>query len=257
METNQNGRVGFREYLVIAMAIVIFILLFIWAWSLRSDLNNKDKELSNLIVEKAKLQKDLDDCNENSEYLLLQIDSLKNLIPEKKIVQPTRVKARVQEPLEATVYLNVKVREDNVTTVARAPEVVKKDLIVTQPQTRSASSSSVTTSIPSYYYDELGEIKFCVRLGGSENRHLPHLAIYDGIIAQENNLSGYNWVVLPSRNMTGDWGVTEDGTFYVISSLIDKYLTNSDRGIVELKGPATNWKAEQMSKSGGYYIYKK
>lgn len=246
-----------NEIIITSIAFVIIIIILIWAYPQRKKASECAQELEGLKVETVEVKKKLEDCKKAKLILQNQLDSLMNQIEEKKNTKP-RVKTRVQEkPAEATVILNVKVREQAEVSVARAPEPPKNDLIRTQkPVTRSVSTTS--SAVPSYYYDQNGLIPFSVRLGGSENRHLPHLAIYDGIVAVDNDISGYNWAVVATKGIKGDWGFNETTmTFYVKASLIEKYLTSSDKGIIEIKAAATNWEPKQMTKSGDYYIYKK
>lgn len=124
--------------------------------------------------------------------------------------------------------------------------------------TRQLSQVS-TQTFPAHFYEPGTKgVKFCIRLGGDEKRHLPHLAIANGgIKAEANGISGFNWVLDgPVADLVGDWGITPDGTFFVSEKLVNAYLSASDNGIIEIKAPATNWRAMQMTRFDGYYIYK-
>jgi len=106
-------------------------------------------------------------------------------------------------------------------------------------------------------------ILFCIRLGGSQDRHVPHLAMLNGEKfgdSRTNNQSGFNWEIAPEEltdGFVGEYGLTKDGTFYVKRSLVDRYMVSSDNGLVEIKTTATGWNPTQMKISGGYYFYKK
>ncbi len=214
--------------------------------------------------ENKSLKEALYNCNENGLLLLKQIDSLRELIPVKKVAVATTPRPQVRtQPTENRLVIDVRVndqRETPVRQVYQEPVIAKAYV----PEARTAFISSETeTAFPSFYYEEK-VIKMCLRLGGDNNRHLPHLGIFDGIIAQDNSISGYNWVLTPTETITGDWGITRDGTFYVSIKLVDRYITKSDKGIVEIKAPATNWLPVKMKKNDnpnddcyGYYTYKK
>lgn len=124
----------------------------------------------------------------------------------------------------------------------------------------SNESSSPSSLSPIFFENGSKKVKFCVRLGQNEGRHLPHLAMLDGDNfdnSEDNTKSGFNWSVTPTDGYSGLYGVTKSGTFYVAASIIEKYLESSDNGIVELKSTATGWSAKKMYKENGYYIFKK
>lgn len=158
----------------------------------------------------------------------------------------------------APVYRTPKSYVAPVARQQAAPAPVQERTVIRAEEPVVNTVEEVNT-LPSYFY-EVGTkgVKFCVRLGGSEKRHLPHLAITSGMLNTESNgISGYNWVVLgPVSDLVGDWGVTRDGTFFVSVKMIDSFLTTEDDGIVELKAPATSWVAKPMTRFGDYYIYR-
>lgn len=112
-----------------------------------------------------------------------------------------------------------------------------------------------------YYEGNAKDILFCARLGGDQSRHLPHLAMLNGESfgdAQANNQSGFNWHVFKlADGPSGDYGVTSDGTFFIAKSLIDRYICDADRGIVEIKTTATGWQPRPMTLVGNYYTFKR
>lgn len=159
-------------------------------------------------------------------------------------------------------------KKGRVNTTPPAPSAAEPVIhIITEGSNQSAPAASGTRQLsqastqtfPAHFYEPGTKgVKFCIRLGGDEKRHLPHLAIASGgIKAEANGISGFNWVLDgPVADLVGDWGITPDGTFFVSEKLVNAHLSASDNGVVEIKAPATNWQAMKMTRFDGYYIYK-
>lgn len=178
---------------------------------------------------------------------------------QKEIAELKELARRLAQAKAQKQEVVVKVVHENV------PPIQKPDAIQTAPAAEVVKPVEVkkTSSfkLPSYFYEDASGAKWCSRLGGNEGRHLPHLAISDGIIGEENGISGFNWLETElCEKIEGDRGLTTTGTFFVIKSFIDKYMIQSDRGIVEIKAPATGWQPKKMTieRHNGvdYYVYK-
>ncbi len=141
--------------------------------------------------------------------------------------------------------------------LAKQPIVIKKQIAI------KTEKKPVVKDLSDIYYESTAKIiYFCVDLGNNPGHYLPHLAILNGEDfgknAQKNNQGGYNLVINKlSSKITGDYGVTEEGIFFISKKLIDRYISQSDRGLVEIKTTATNWQLKKMTISGNYYIFKK
>lgn len=240
-------------YLWIIIIILSLVLVFMYKAG-----KKKDAFLRGSGSQVALLEKMLGNCQDKAtksiDSLELIIKDLKRLLEEKPKERVVRIPvAKKEEPVVVNINLDIdKLLSERVsqTPVSQSQETEEVQVVLRAPE----SKSSTPNLLPSYYY-ESGAIVFCVRLGGSENRHLPHLGIYDGIIAEENGLSGFNWLVTPISKISGDWGVTTDGSFFVSRRLIERYMSRSDNGLVEIKAPATNWQPKKMMIDGEYYVY--
>jgi hypothetical protein len=124
------------------------------------------------------------------------------------------------------------------------------------PSVANAKTQPATTGQLAEYYEN-GRIPFCIRLGGNSNRHIPHLAMrkYDFTDAESNGIGGFNWYLSgTSADLVGDYGCTNEGTFYVSAKIIDAYLISADNGVIEILAKGFGWTAKKMEKFGDYYI---
>lgn len=251
---SSNGQKAVLIIMILALIGVFFLL--IGRNTLKINERNGRETIERLELKNQNLQESLYNCRLHGTELERQIDSLKALIPIAKAPTSIAQVTRPVKPADNRLIIDVRVidqREAPVRQVYQEPVMTK----ASAPEARTAFiSNDIETAFPSFYYEEK-VIKMCLRLGEDDNRHLPHLGIFDGIIAQDNGISGYNWVLTPTETIIGDWGITTDGTFYVSTKLVDKYITKSDKGLVEIKAPATNWLPVAMVRNGGYYTYKK
>ncbi|MDA3802487.1 MAG: hypothetical protein PF488_01135 [Patescibacteria group bacterium] len=201
---------------------------------LRNCQNNKVVEESTEVEEKEEV-KEVEDAKSDEPVI--------KIITDKKQIKP--------KPQKITPKPQKK------TTIVSTPEPEKKEEKVVPAKVYEPRIESTEYYFPAHFYEPGTEgVKFCVRLGGNEKRHLPHLAIVNGHMNIEpNGISGYNWVVGgPVSDPVGDWGITNDKMFFVSVDMIEQFLKPDDNGIVELKAPATNWKPVRMEKFGDYYV---
>lgn len=279
MTTNKTGypkinrkssRYRIKKWVVILFLILLSILLFFLIRNqkdlgrLRGERSGIEYRLEQRNREVGELKKDLASCLERSKGLQQTIDSLEQLLAPEKPVAKAPVRRVTAKPVASSkpepITLNIVVKvadQPRAEPVANNNDyrVTTKSQPVAQASAPEVRIVGTAMTFPDFYYDGLGNISFCLRYGGDENRHLPHLAIHDGIIAVDNNKSGYNWLVTPIDKIMGDWGFTKDGTFFVSTRLVERYLIRSDKGLVEIKAAATGWQAKEMRKSGDYYIY--
>lgn len=197
-------------------------------------LNNNIKTLNGVIdslkLENAQVYKDLSNCQAS-----------------KKVVRPAK-------------------------RVVRKP-VIRRVVVVRQfvrPQQYSAPQYSAPVAVtrneqPPVTEDNLSELRdgneeilACFRTNGSKDQHFPHYAIDRGASvgnAKGNNMRGYNYVLTPVESISGNVGVTKDGTFFISASYLKKYLNMSGESLkyVDLlyKG---NWGGARMSLQNGYYV---
>jgi hypothetical protein len=156
------------------------------------------------------------------------------------------------------VIANAKLVKTNKALVGKIKNQVSK-VVPKVEQTKKLKAGSFALD---QYYAEDGKIYFCVNLGNSPRRYLPHLAIikeHKFATVSKNEDGGWNWFIDSlSPKMTGDYGVITDGTFYVSKTLIDEFIKKSDNDLVEIKTTATSWQTKEMSVSAdsNYYIYK-
>jgi len=126
-----------------------------------------------------------------------------------------------------------------------------------QPNLTSKKTQTVKTGLPEEYYDSDGSVPCCIRLGGNSNRHIPHIGMrdFDFADAKSNGIGGFNWYLKgTTADLTGDYGCTHDGTFFISAKLVEKYLIKADGGKIELIAKAFDWVPRQMEKFGDYYI---
>jgi hypothetical protein len=145
--------------------------------------------------------------------------------------------------------------------VPPAPPVMKKSTPVVEPVMVSAVSVQTVVADDglAYLMDSEGRILCCFRVNGSRDGHFPHYAMDRGAIVPEavdNGQKGYNLSLKPTETMVGNYGVTNDGTFYVSRRYLESYLNSSGQALkyVDLlyKG---NWGGVRMTLSGNYYVY--
>lgn len=255
MATNQNNGGSLTSvYLLLAVALLLGVLTLMKSdriekslitekssnaliQSYQQQLFAKELQVNTLTLQNQYLEEKLADCNSD-----LQANVTEEAPPPAKKTT-TRAAAPVVKKAPAPVVQQ-----------APAPPVTKK-VVSAAPV---ASREEIYT-LPSYFYESGTKgVIFCIRLGGQESRHLPALAISQGMInVEDNGIGGSNWVVDGAvSDLVGDWGVTRDGTFFVSAKLIEAFLTASDNGIVELKAPATSWVPKQMTKIGDYYTFR-
>lgn len=146
------------------------------------------------------------------------------------------------------------------TIVVEAQKPATQTIVLQAP--KSSTSGLV---FPSYFY-EAGDkaAKFCVRVDGRSDGHLPHLAINDGRISPDdptvlaNSDGGFDWISEKGMpDFVGDWGVVQnngDIIFFVSAALIELYLQPGSEQ-VDLNAPATRNVYRRMTKFEDYYVY--
>jgi hypothetical protein len=136
--------------------------------------------------------------------------------------------------------------------------------VVNQPvpivQSGSPTPVNSGTDNLSYLRDQDGKIIFCVQANGREDLYFPHYAMQHGIVFsnfQNNQIKGYNWDVAPSPKYKGDYGVTNNGIFYVSDVLIRSSLQKGGITLenLSIKCPFTGWLSKQMTQEGEFWIY--
>ncbi|MDD2354002.1 MAG: hypothetical protein PHH52_01960 [Patescibacteria group bacterium] len=130
-------------------------------------------------------------------------------------------------------------------------------------KTRTAPSSVTPGLVNLDYLRQGGEILYCIRANEREDMYFPHYAMNQGVRFNnpiiDNQIKGYNFLVEPTEGYQGDYGITNQGVFYVSNTLIMESLRSGGvpfDNVVEIKAPFTGWDLRKMTKSGDYWIYK-
>lgn len=253
-------------FLLIGLALVVFLFIaYQYKQKNVQDITPTTTEdrLTIALVENATLSERvrcLEEMLRNCQEDKVSTTTISNeVVEETKSSNGPVIKIIDQKPKVKTEVKRTIVKTET-KPVVKTETVKKVQKVETAPAiVYGAGNSASENYFPAYFYEPGTEgVKFCVRLGGDESRHLPHLAISSGNInAEANGISGYNWVILgPVSDLVGDWGITEDKTFFVSVKLVESFLRVEDNGIVELKAPATNWQPKVMTRFGDYYIFR-
>lgn len=120
------------------------------------------------------------------------------------------------------------------------------------------------------YLRQDGKITWCAQINGNPKLHFPQYAQNKGakFTATNSNLTkdGNNWVVEPVPDIEGDYGITEDGVFFIKIAMIkqvlalpiseDDGITDAERVLKEVyyKGTYGGWRKILMTEFGDYYI---
>ncbi len=158
------------------------------------------------------------------------------------------------------------------TTTARtttAPRTATTPRVVTPPPPPPASTTQSAPTPPSTAVRPAGTvgkanldglrqngiIPFCVMVNNNGGWHFPQLAMDLGAsfprIAKNPTGDGTNWVVEQSEWMEGDYGVTDDGIFFVSDALLSS-ITKAQVTQVTMKAPLIR----EMKKEGNYWTFK-
>ena len=152
-----------------------------------------------------------------------------------------------------------------------AKKVIKKPAIKKSPANKITKVTPAPTLRPVQsnnqssnnlaYLREGGKILFCVRANGQRDLHFPDYAMQRGFTfsgSRDNKIAGYNLEVEPTDGFIGDYGVTNDGTFYFSDAIIKKALQIGGLTLefLDIKCTNTNWDAKPMAMENGYWIYK-
>ena len=84
-----------------------------------------------------------------------------------------------------------------------------------------------------------GSTEWCARLDGSEGHHVPHLM--GG--GEDNGRGGKNWLSTKTANGSEDFGILEDGTYFIKFSYLQEAGMTS---FVDLKSAEFGWAAKRM-----------
>jgi len=253
-------------FLLIGLALLVFVFIayqYKQKNTQRSNPQTTEQRLTAVLIENATLSERvrcLEEMLRNCQEDKVSTTTVSNeVVEESKPASGPVIKIIDQKPNVKTEVKKSIVKTET-KPVVKTETVKKVQKVETAPTIiYGGGNNSTENYFPAYFYEPGTEgVKFCVRLGGDESRHLPHLAISSGNInAEANGISGYNWVVLgPVSDLVGDWGITEDKTFFVSVKLVESFLRTEDNGIVELKAPATNWQPKVMTRFGDYYIFR-
>jgi len=264
-------------YILGTVSVIILVFLLLRAGKLTSESTNLKAELHQreLVIERQNgeirnLQFQLQACESRTVTTYQAPDPGSGVASGSggaNVGSGTNSKSSILEPMntpppakkQTTITKKTPTQTTQRVVVEQAPPA--STIVVTAPK----AQSSTTLVFPSYFYEgNSKDAKYCVRVDGRSDGHLPHLAINDGRIDLSdptilaNNTGGYDWISSqPLPDFVGDWGIVQSGNnliFFVSARLIDLYLQpGSDQ--VEINAPATRNIYKKMTKFEDYYVY--
>lgn len=115
------------------------------------------------------------------------------------------------------------------------------------------------TSDLSHVKNVNGDIIFCVMANNDGGMHFPQYALDRNVrftaVASNTTQDGSNWIVKPTREMEGDYGITYDGTFFVSHEVLQATMSQPLSSLA-IKSEFTRWQPLPMKKENGYWIYR-
>jgi hypothetical protein len=196
--------------------------------TLRSDKIELENIIATLTGRMDTLQMTVDTLQKDTAALRAEIACLKVKMVQYKLTpncepEPVKVKA----PAKKTV-----VKAPTKVTVKKEPAPAPSVAIVTYEPAPTKTTVIAYAPIQS---EEIWTVAFvsggkplemCLQINGLENGFVPHLAMMNGMRFTEvadNGRGGYNFVIRnTTQNFIGDYGLTNDGIFYVRKSVVDK-----------------------------------
>ena len=201
---------------------------------------------------------------------------------EKIEVREERIEVQYQHDHAYADYASLERRivslENKVLNLEKQKEQqVTRPVTQTTPRTRTAPVTPTPTPAPppkpepepsrapdrkadlSHIKNVHGQILFCVMANNDGGMHFPQYALERGVkfngIQSNTTADGNNWIVNPTEEIRGDYGVTYSGTFFVSHEVIQATMAMP---LVNLgiKAGFTSWNTKEMTKENGYWIYK-
>lgn len=265
------------EKKVLYGVIIVLVIILVWGWfSLDTKISQVDQAEQNekvlidsvkfLNSQNAGLESSLQNCqgNDNSSELEDSIKTLNDSInglnggitalnEALNECQASKARPAIKVKKPVARKPSVVIRAARPSVVIRAARPANTPVVIVRDETSAADNLSELR-------DGNEEILACFRTNGSKDQHFPHYAIDRGASisnARGNNMRGYNYVLTPVENISGNVGVTKDGVFFISANFLKKYLNTSGETLryVDLlyKG---NWGGARMTLQNGYYILK-
>lgn len=198
---------------------------------LNMEVQRLNSELTRIMCENTDLRNQLNDCLNKSSYTTTT----------RKTTAPNPKKKEV--PIKNS-----------------QPSVEKKQ-IVEQPQPQKAINNTPNNANTDALREN-GVITFCVMANKNGGLHFPQKAIQMGVkfkSLQENSTNdGSNFIVEPMIYVDGDYGLLDNGTFFISNKLIKDVLDKAGITLttLDIKAPCTGWQPKSMTLLDGYWLYK-
>lgn len=235
------------QSIVIALLLVIIAAIFIFGRELGCNSPSKQAAIADSTSTKVLTKQD------SVALLKKQLEDAKNALKNKKngsgnshIIVDVNLKDQRQQPSQQQ-------QQQSIVTQKEVPQ--QQQIIV--PQNEDGVKNPVSTDVER---TKATINEFCTRLGGFKDRWIPHLAIENNeqfTNLKDNGQNSWNFL-LPSTSTldypSGIAGQLKDGRYFVSAELIDRYLEDSDNGIVESRASRNYWQFHKMQKVGDYYI---
>jgi hypothetical protein len=199
----------------------------------------------------AKNQQKADDCNN-------QLAAIENQQKAEdcnnQLVALEKELAELKKTKPIVIYL----KDQRKDSAVEKPEQKTEQKVADQPD-KSGIKNPENTSYPQRKQKVDNEV--CFRLGGFEKRWIPQLAIESDEVFTNLKDNGYrSWnFIIPSVGLdspSGQVGMLNNGKYFIAAELIDRYLEDSDNGVIESRSAWNSWQFKTMIKSGDYYIDK-
>lgn len=269
-----------KKYILPVSAAVVAIALIVVIVIVSGNAKSLKGQVESLEIEKIDLQDKLvglGDVSSSNDDLKSQLESYKDSLFESQALVARLTyerdsislgwdecrgskKKAVVKPVAKKPVAKAAVKKV-VPIVPSAPPVMKKSTPVVEPVMVSAVSVQTVVADDglAYLMDSEGRILCCFRVNGSRDGHFPHYAMDRNakvLEAVDNGQKGYNLSLKPTETMVGNYGITNEGVFYVSARYLESYLNSSGQALkyVDLlyKG---NWGGVRMTLSGNYYVY--
>ncbi len=148
------------------------------------------------------------------------------------------------------------------TTTPRAVPAPTTQRLTPSAQPAASPAGSPSKANLTHLRDINGEIIFCVMANNDGGLHFPQFALERGVrftaVQANPTQDGSNWIVEPITEISGDYGLLTDGTFFVRHDVIERVLQGSSQSLTSLaiKTSFTGWQAREMERVGDFWIIK-
>jgi len=199
----------------------------------------------------AKLKNDLRELEKKEQEILGQF----SIVQEKDAEIASLRKALEAKKKSTTSTAQLRKCQKELAASKEQTEILKKHLATAVGLNPDASTSATLNRIPSTG-GNMPAVEFCIHLGAG--KYWPHIAIDRGTnfaeAVRNGPGTGFNLKVSNrTSDLTGDYGVTEDGTIYAKATQLEPFAQAG--AAPEIIADMTGWQLKSMTKTGDYYIW--